>query len=223
MKKVQSLLFVALCLVFDASFGQNSRKLEMGFNLGPNISSLRGNDILDQYHSSKISLSSGLFVQYNLNQLFSLFINPIYDNKGSKIKEREMYDDLGNVIGVGKGTTNFHYLSLPILLRMDLGTDQMFFLNAGPYLSYLIKQTFKIKMNNGSTNTEDNTENNKRTDFGISLGGGIKFPLSKKCNLFFEIRENLGLINVSAVRVSNDGSIKTNTINLLFGISYKPN
>ena len=95
-------------------------------------------------------------------------------------------------------------------------------MNMGPYLSYLLKHTVKIKVDNGYKDVTDNTENDKRIDLGAVLGAGVKSPLNKRYKFIVELRENLGLINVSAVEVANNGSIKTNNLSFLVGISFRP-
>lgn len=117
--------------------------------------------------------------------------------------------------------TNFDYLTLPILVRATFGKKVQFFLNAGPYFGYLIKQTFVSKGTNFPTTTSDNTSLDKRFDTGISTGLGISVPIKTKFAFSFEIRNNLGLFNVSAVPVANNGTIKTNSTNFLLGFTYK--
>jgi hypothetical protein len=48
----------------------------------------------------------------------------------------------------------------------------------------------------------------------LSGGAGVEIPL-KRYVLSFEIRDNFGLSNISKLPVANDGSIKTNALNLL--------
>jgi hypothetical protein len=222
MKKYRLLLIFSSFLVCKFSLAQKSNQLELGVEFGPTLSSLRGNTILERYHTSKLSYAAGLFLLYHFKQGISLVTGPAYENKGSKIKESQYYDDLGNPIGIGEGRTEYHYLTFPILVRKWFGNKDLFFVNTGPYLGYLIKQTSKIKINNGPTSTIDNTENDKQIDFGIAIGAGLKFPLNNRCNFLLEIRNNLGLINTSDIPVADNGSIKTNTLNLLVGFSFFP-
>src|SRR5688572_9457275 len=165
MKEYRLLLIIFGSFLFcKVSLAQEPHQLELGLTVGPTLSSLRGNAILERFHSSKISFASGLFIQYHFKKGISLVTGPAYENKGSKIKESQVYDDLGNPIGIGEGRTEYHYLTFPLLVRKWFGNKDMFFINTGPYLAYLIKQTSKIKINNGPTSTIDNTENDRRMD-----------------------------------------------------------
>ena len=222
MKKYRLLLIFSFFLVCNFSLAQKPNRLELGVEFGPTLSSLRGNTILERFHTSKLSYASGLFIQYHFKKGISLVTGLAYENKGSKIKESQYYDNLGNPIGTGEGRTEYHYLTFPLLIRKWLGKKHMFFINTGPYLGYLIKHTSQIKINNTPTPTIDNTENDKRMDFGVAIGAGLKFPLNNRCNFLLEIRDNLGLINTSDVPVVDNGSIKTNNLNLLVGFAFFP-
>ena len=96
-----------------------------------------------------------------------------------------------------------------------------FFINTGPFFSYLIKQTFVNQGTNIPRTVSDNTNNDKRFDMGITAGLGVAIPIKAKISLSCEIRNNLGLYNVSEVPVYNNGAIKTNSTNLLIGFAYK--
>jgi len=68
---------------------------------------------------------------------------------------------------------------------------------------------------------KDNTDNFERLDFGIATGLGVNFPIRNNIFMSLEVRNNLGLSNISSLPVGNDGKIKTNSTNLLIGIAYK--
>ena len=57
-------------------------------------------------------------------------------------------------------------------------------------------------------------------DGGLVLGFGKVFKLNEKNDLKLELRENFGLVNTSDVEVYNDGTIKTNSINLILNWSF---
>ena len=70
--------------------------------------------------------------------------------------------------------------------------------------------------------TTNNTKLFKRFDAGIKGGGGIIISLKNKLSFSGEIRNNLGLNNISTLPVYNNGTIKTYSLNLLFSVIYKP-
>jgi hypothetical protein len=131
-------------------------------------------------------------------------------------------DEYGNPIGELTFHSNFDYLTIPILGRLTFGKKIEFYVNAGPYLGYLLKQKDITEASGEYPKTEiDNTDNFEKLDFGLTTGLGMNYPLLEKLLLTVEIRNNLGLTNTSSLPVANDGSIKTNSTSLLIGVTYR--
>lgn len=189
--------------------------------MGPSLISLRGNDILDKNNDLSFGFSSGLSFQYNFPKLISIRTNISFERKGFTT-QGSATDQNGNQIGEITVHSYFDYLTIPILGRLTFGKKINFFVNAGPYIGYLIKQTNVTEAFSEYPKTEtDNTDKFKRIDFGVTTGLGARIPIKSKIFLSIEIRNNLGLTNISSLPVVNDGSIKTNSTNVLFGIEYR--
>ena len=62
------------------------------------------------------------------------------------------------------------------------------------------------------------TSDYKTIDMGITAGIGLAIPINDKFSLSAEIRNNLGLTNISK---SSSVTNKTNSTNLLIGVTYK--
>lgn len=214
-------LFLGLLFltVGETTFGQTN-KFDVGVEGCPTLTFLRGNDFIDNNHEPTIGFTGGLFFQYNFKKIISLRTNIAFERKGSVLTAQTI-DINGNPLGEISTNTNFNYLTFPILFRATFGKKVQFFVNAGPYFGYLIKQTFVSTGDNFPTTTNDNTALDKRFDTGISTGLGLSVPIKSKFAFAFEVRNNLGLYNVSAVPVVNNGTIKTNSTNFLFGFTYK--
>ena len=97
------------------------------------------------------------------------------------------------------------------------GKKDDFYVNGGVFLGYLLNSKLTSKKFNDSTNT---TDMNKKIDAGLVFGFGKVFRLNDKNELKLEIRENLGLVNTSDVDVYNDGTIKTNSLNLILNWNF---
>ena len=99
--------------------------------------------------------------------------------------------------------------------------------SGGFTIKYNLSKLFSIKTNITEAFNEfprrsfDDTDNYERFDVGLVTGFGTQIPIKEKLLLTFEIRNNLGLYNTSEVPVSNDGTIKTNSTNLLIGFAYR--
>lgn len=233
-----SILFLFTVAFSSAVFGQvpggyggkmskndNTNKIDIGVLGSPSIRFLRGNEIIKDLHRPTFGFSGGIFFQYNFRKVFSIRTDIAFERKGSVASGNIlMTDNNGNFIESvdWKTFSNFDYLTAPVLLRASLGKKIKYFANVGVFFSYLIKQTFDNRYSNTfPNNIGDNTDLDKRFDTGISAGLGLTVPINTKFSISLEIRNNLGLYNVSKVPVINDGTIKTNSTNLLFGFTYK--
>ena len=211
-----SMLFFSSSLIF----GQTNN-FNIGIEGGPSLISLHGNDMVESYDDLSLGFSGGLSFQYNFSKLVALRTNISFERKGLTTKNQAT-DEYGNPIGELTFHSNFNYLTIPLLGRLTFGKKINFYINAGPYLGYLLNQKDITEAFGEYPKSElDNTDNFKRLDFGITSGLGMNFPIQEKFLLNFEIRNNLGLTNISSVPVYNDGSIKTNSTNLLIGIVYR--
>jgi len=140
-----------------------------------------------------------------------------YDRKGS-LWTGQATDFNGIPLGVITSRTNWDYLTLPVLLRTSFGKKKRFFVNAGPYLGYLVQQVTVTSGDQIATKREYNNARIKHVDCGLSTGLGLNLPLSARCIFSVEVRNNRGLCNISSVPVFGDGSIKTNATVLLLGV-----
>lgn len=220
MTNIKSLFLRLLFLTVGTTIYGQANKFELGIEGSPSLIFLRGNDFIDNFHKPTIGFSGGFIFQFNFKKIVSLRTSMAYERKGS-VLTLQSEDSNGNPLGEITTHLNFDFLILPILVRATIGKKLQFFVNIGPYFGYLIKQTFVSKGDNIPTITNDNTFNDKRFDTGISTGLGLSVPVKTKFALSFEVRNNLGLYNTSAVPVVHEGTIKTTSTNFLFGLVYK--
>jgi len=210
-----ALLVICLSTIVIAQ----DRKFELGVQGGPSITSIRYLNGDRKAFKPMAAFSGGFFFQYNLNKTFSLRIDPSYEQKGYKLKST-LTDSQGNVTGEGKVRGNFDYIMLPVLLRASIGNKIKYFVNAGPYVGLLLYQNNIVQkpLFKGAKSMYSNTTAYKTTDIGITAGIGLAIPIKDKFALSVEIRNNLGLMNISKSSTGND---KTNSTNLLIGFAYK--
>lgn len=220
MTNIKSLFLGLIFLTcFNTLYGQTN-KFDLGVEGGPSLIFLRGNSTIDNFHKPTMGFSGALFYQFNFKKVFSLRTSLGFERKGSELTTQPT-DIFGNPVGEIATNTNFNYLTLPILVRATFGKKVQYFVNAGPYFGYLINQTFASKGYIIPTQTSENKTLDKHFDTGISTGIGLSVPVKQKFALSFEVRNNLGLNNVSAVPLADNGTIKTNSTNFIFGFNYK--
>jgi hypothetical protein len=192
--------------------------MAVGYEKGLSLVSMRGNFVLDNFQKSKLSFTIGVFFQYNINANFALRSNISFERKGFASGPHSGYDSVSGPITV-KSFSRFDYLCLPVLARAYFGKKYRFFINAGPYVGYLVGQADVTKVNDEKF-IQKHIVNFNKADLGLTGGAGVEIPL-KRYVLSFEIRDNFGLSNISQIPVANNGSIKTNALNLLIAAHKK--
>lgn len=216
MKKTVYALLVSIFFISN-NFAQS--KLKLGVNGGLTYSSFRGNPQIETLDAG-FDFLVGVSFEYQLKERLSLVSNINYDRKTATdnpyIQIIENPDD-PSFYGKVKIKFRNQYLSLPILLKYKFGTNNSFFINGGPFLSYLLKSELT---NNYDDTSSDQTDNFKTLDYGLTFGFGKTFKLKNNNELSIEIRENLGLSEINDVTVVDNGFIKTNSINLICNYSF---
>ena len=198
---------ILLALIFTSSIYS---QIKIGVNAGATYSKFYGNVSIENTNAG-ISFLIGASFEYYLNESLSLKTNLNFERKSFNLKFPEI-DDIGNPTGGElKITTDFDYLTLPIMAKYEFGNSKKFFVNGGPFLGFLL--SVKSKLDNFPD--IDFTTLYKKIDIGLSFGIGTKIYLNDRSNLNIELRENLGLKNISDVVVIDNGNIKTNSLNLI--------
>jgi len=216
MKKTVYALLVTIFFILN-NFAQS--KLKFGVNGGLTYSSFRGNPQIETLDAG-LDFLVGVSFEYKLKERLTLAANINYDRKTATdnpyIQIIENPDD-PSFYGKVKIKFRNQYLSLPILLKYKFGTNDSFFINGGPFLSFLLKSELT---NNYDDTSSDQTDNFKTFDYGLTFGFGKKFKLKNNNELSIEIRENLGLSEINDVTVVDNGFVKTNSINLICNYSF---
>ncbi|BDU27320.1 porin family protein [Flavobacterium sp. GSB-24] len=224
MKKITLLLFIISLITFKTT-AQDS-KVKFGIQGGLNYSSLRGYDSYVD-NNPGFAYVLGFSFQHQIQENLSIKADLNYERKTQISKGTiEVLEPTLPTEPFGtykfKTTAYLNYIVLPILLKYNFSGDKSFYINGGPYLGYLLKSGLKSNSNiPGLINENDeDTKNKKSIDFGFSAGIGKEFKLNGINQIYIELRENLGLTNISDTPVINDGSIKTNSLNLLVGYTF---
>jgi len=217
MKKNLTVLLSVLTLTV---FGQINM-IDIGVEGGFSAASLRGNEIIDMHHKSRIGYSGGVFGQFNFKKVISIRTGAYFENKGS-LTESAMTDQTGQSLGTIRIKQNFDFITIPLLVRATFGKKLNYFVNVGAYYGILLKQTESMDpFQDYPEMTFDRTHNYKRDEVGISTGLGLSYTFKFPLAISFEVRNNLGLTNTSRLPVYKGGTIKTNNLNFLFGVCYK--
>ncbi len=211
--------FILLFLSINFLFGQKS-KLSIGLEGGGAVVTLFGHDNLKPSESLHIGHSLGVSIEYKISDKVSLKSNILHEKKGNRIGIIAT-DEQGNPLGEFNVYTEFEYVTLPLLTRVTFGNDFRFYLNGGPYLGYLIRhKEIQEEFTIFPRIEGDRTGHFKRIDLGLTLGMGISYQLIEELSLGFDVRSNIGLLNISKLPVFNNGSIQNLSFSALLGAFY---
>ena len=208
--KAKTILFL-LALIFTSSIYS---QIKIGVNAGATYSKpYEGYEGFD----AGIGFLIGASFEYYLNENLSLKTNLNYERKSFGDSFPEI-DKFGVLKGQIKVTTNFDYLTIPIMAKYEFGNSKKFFVNGGPFLGFLLREENKADVPSVGQITDNGYS--KNIDVGLSFGIGTKIYINDKSDLNIELRENLGLLNISDNEVYEGGNLKTNSLNLILNWSF---
>lgn len=163
-------------LALAAAPAAHAQGIRFGVKAGANYSNLSGDLTNEDQYKSKFGPHGGLMMNIGLLDDGFLSLQPelLYSQKGFKYADKEV------TLGPNKykytGKINYHYIDLPVMLRIN--ADGPFF-EAGPQFGYLAKVTNDSKyILNGqtqtSTNNNVNLDNVNRYELGYAAGVGYQ-------------------------------------------------
>jgi len=157
MKKFLSLLFCTGLFLMTQAQAQNAHKPYFGILAGANFS----NQHVDPSYSglstsSKVGFAGGLFANLPLGSVVSIQPEVLYSQMGAKVEYSGTVAD--------KGKHNVDYISIPVLLKFNLGQHFAFLL--GPQIDFLASATHKLD----AAGSSDQTGVYKGTSFAGTAG-----------------------------------------------------
>lgn len=207
-----------LALLLSVTAAKAQLGSHIGFNVGPSLSHFYGSNAAEDLRA-KGGFAAGFVYQYAFSTRFALHTGLLYESKGaSSLTILDPFD-----VEV-RSRYNFNYLAIPVLFRAHLAPDAKLrpFINAGPYFGFLTRQMTVVRTETGDDvdiDRNNNTNDYRGFDIGLSAGIGIDYLITDRMHLDFEIRDNLGLYNIS--ESSNDNNrLNNNSVNFLVGMIF---
>lgn len=210
---MKKLVFIScfVALISNAGFAQS--KVRYGINGALTYSSFSGNPQIEDFNAG-FDFLAGFTFEYQIKDRLSLVAAINYDRKSASeslyTEIIENPDDPG-FYGDIKITFRNQFISLPILVKYDFGPKNSFYIHGGPFVSYVLKSELSNDYDNATIEGSI-----KGLDYGLVFGFGKTFKLKSTNEITVEIRENLGLADISA----GNRAIKTNSLNLVCGYSF---
>ena len=166
-----------------------------------------------------VAFLAGIDLQYDLGKNFSLETDLSFERKGHKIPGEKWV----SISTLDKYDLN--YCTIGFLLRKAFQCKRMYwFINAGPFAAYLGSMFIRHFEYPGKESVwkMDFTSDYTRFDAGVTTGIGAGFRVAEKVKLSFEVKNNLGLMNICGYP-ENGWSTKTYSAVFLTGVSCSMN
>ena len=208
-------LFFSYTFIFFSFFANAQDKLTFNIHGGVNYSSLRFEDNTISKHDSEVSYLLGISSSFYFFNKIYLDIEINYDRKMASVYVPELIINSVSFGGDFRNYDIYEFLTLPIMLRYEIGNINSFFVKGGPYLGYLL--TAKERINKGDL-SQNLSEYFTSYDFGLSIGVGKTFSLGNSNKLVLELRNNLGLTSIDSDPKSK--YTKTNSLNFIVGWNF---
>jgi len=190
-------LFVHFNTQFDL-YAQGENKFSFGPKFGLNIASFLNEDYNG---SSRLGIMAGGFLNYKINNIFSLNLESLYSMKGIKVNSTKVEID---------------YLEFPLLAKINFPHENKVktFIYTGGALGYKVKAIFK----NESSEFEYKDLVYK-TDYSWIVGGGLDFHIGKR-TIILDIRYTMGLKSFFNFNDPSDSDSDDKHQVISFGIGY---
>ncbi|MGK4568757.1 porin family protein [Flavobacterium sp. 3HN19-14] len=222
MKRIIILFFLL------ASFNCFSQKIKLGINGGLNYSEIKGMEVTHYDYSGKIGFAAGISAEYFLTKSWSLKADLAFERKSNKAKYSFTELIFADPSAFGTKYTvkvwnNLDFLTLPVLLKYNFGKQKSYFVNAGPYIAYLLNAKHIVDSNhdpeNNFSSNDDATASFNRYDAGLTIGLGKVFKLDGS-DLAVEFRSNVGLKNINKYEDFYGESFETLNFGLIANWSF---
>lgn len=127
---------------------------------------------------------------------------------------------MGEQVGSGSVDLSLGYITNPVMARYGFGERIRFTAGGGFYVGLLTRARTVYSDGLGSP-AQDITDELEPLDAGLCARLEFAFRLSDRLRLTAETRYDKGLLNISALPVVDDGSIRTGAACLLIGLGYR--
>ena len=217
--------------------------VRLGVHGGLSIPNLRGSDtdIFSRGFSSRLGPFFGASAEFGLSPRFSIVAELNYTSQGAKRNGMQLITDVppglpSNMLLYAdfKNETILDYVELPLLGQMAFGSKARFYLNAGPYVGYLVRAkavtsgSSLIYLDEAGTQpivpepvsfdaTTDVMDSLKRWNAGLCGGTGLMLPAGAG-GIVLEAHFQLGLLRIQK-DVATSGDSKTGAVVVSAGYS----
>jgi hypothetical protein len=173
-------------------------QVRCGFIGGVNISEISSDEFtLPNMSSSTLGSFGGVF-DITLNRGLSLYLVPVYIEKGAKFAIDNPEEVSANL--------NMFFFELPVFLKYSIGKIFRPYVFGGPTLAVNISSNIETRIA-GFVMEIDASDMTNNLEIGLTVGSGLSYA-TDAVTLFFEGRYSIGLTDIS-----NSGSNSVSLFN----------
>lgn len=199
MKKI--LTFIIVVLICQGVFAQD--KFSLGFEVGGNLSNFN-NEVSFREGDALYAVSAGLSLIYGFDEHAFLKTGLSYRKKGETFEVPGIFNPSDGTSGPSeKVDSSISTITLPLYGGYRTNGSTRFFVNGGPFLSYVLDADNIIE---------------KDLDFGFGVGIGLEYDFTDKQGLRLEVLNEFGFANVNGSSI-DEAKITTNSLGLY--LSYQ--
>lgn len=199
MKKTMLLIACVAMIAIVAGAAPAQAQAAKGLKAGVTMMTFTGSDteVVGVSPDYRMGFAFGAYTSYAISPNLSFQPEAYYAMKGAK------YEDGGDSLEF-----KLNYLDIPLLLKMQPATSKAFFY-AGPNVG--INLSAKVKAESGGLSVEEDIEDIKSLDLGLTLGAGMNFS-----QFSLEARYTLGLSSFDDSTDPDD--VKNSGLTFLIGM-----
>lgn len=218
-----------LSVVLTATFLIPQSNAQIAIKAGVNFASISESATLEGYESLKnnsvAGLQAGLSFDLGLSKVFTIQPELLFIQKGGK--STYVINSDNKIVS----RLYYNFVEVPVLAKLKFFDEDGsgFYVVGGPFIGLAFSGKQKVSTTLlGNTTTDERTfefendtegERQRRTDFGVSFGAGVKFG-----QVFIDARYNLGINNLLDNDANNQNDTdpyrRTRGIGLVLGYEF---
>jgi len=226
MNKHLTAILLLLLVAHSGTLQAQQGSWSIGIEGGPGLSLIYGSENVYGHSDPALSGAAGIAGEFGFAGRFSARaalhyerISTFTDNQSALLP------------AAGRLKHYLDYLSLPVLVKWSTGGKIRFFVNAGPCVSLLLRESLWYLPDSGSEEkVADETGAYHRVNLAVTAGAGIAVPFGQRFLVSLELRDNFGVLNIrsaasgferNSAMAMEQPTGHTNSTLLLAGISYR--
>lgn len=116
---------------------------------------------------------------------------------------------------------SYRYVVLPVYLNHSASGKYSFILNSSPFVSVLLNRKSIYSEMYAFHGTPPGHQPQSLHDLGVSVGAGVRVPISSRFQLDVGVRDELGLLNLDGWILGNNNFSQNNSLGVILGLKYK--